>query len=145
VRDPDLEQIEARVSYYRQQVFRKHTHKAYAVGLVKQGATDFWYENRTRTVRAGDIALINPEGVHACNPRPGGMLTYCMFYIETDLMQRVAQGVFDQDGELPRFAQPVVQDPHLWQAFTNLYTLMLSSEDKLEKQASLYETLSELV
>ena len=69
VRDPDLDQVEARLSYYRQRVFRKHTHDTYAVGLVKQGASDFWYENKAKTVRAGDIALINPQGVHACKFR----------------------------------------------------------------------------
>lgn len=145
VRDPDLPQVEARFSRYRQQVFRKHTHDTYAIGLVRQGVTDFWCDNRTRAIGPGEIALINPEQVHACNPTPGRALTYWMFYVEPDLMREVTCDVFDDDGEYPRFARSVVQDPRLWQGFADLYTLMSTSGDRLEKQVCLYDTLSGLV
>lgn len=145
VRDPDLPQVEARFSCYRQQVFRKHTHDAYAIGLVQQGVTDFWCSGKTVAIGPGDIALINPEQVHACNPRPSRALTYWMFYIEPDLMCEIARDVFGDDGEYPRFAHSVVQDPRLWQGFADLYALMSSPSDRLEKQVCLYDTLSRLV
>jgi quercetin dioxygenase-like cupin family protein len=142
VRDPDLEHVEARFSYYRQEVFRKHTHETYAIGLVEQGITDFDCENERRTIGPGDIALINPEEVHACNPRTGAGLTYCMFYVETDLMLWIARDLPGEGDRLPCFAQAVVQDPSLQWAFTHLYTLMLSSDDRLEKEACLHEAWS---
>jgi AraC-like DNA-binding protein len=145
VRDPDLPQIEARFSCYHRRVFRKHTHDAYAVSLVQQGITDFWCNGRTVAVGPGDIALINPEQVHACNPRPSHALTYRMFYIELDLMHEIACDAFGNDGEYPRFAHPVVRDSDLWRGFVDLYTLMTSPSDRLEKQVCLYDTLSRLV
>jgi AraC-like DNA-binding protein len=53
--------------------------------------------------------------------------------------------VFGDDGEYPRFPRSVVQDPHLWQGFADLYTLMSSPSDRLEKQVCLYDTLSRLL
>jgi AraC-like DNA-binding protein len=60
-------------------------------------------------------------------------------------MREVARDVFGDDGEYPCFARPVVQDPHLWQEFTDLYTLMSNPSDRLEKQVCLYDTLSKLI
>ena len=145
VRDPDLPRIEARFSRYRQRVFRKHTHDTYAVGMVQQGITDFWCGGRTVAIGPGGIALINPEQVHACNPRPSRALAYWMFYIGPDLMREIACDVFGDDGEYPRFACSVVRDSHLWQGFADLYILMSSPSDRLEKQVCLYDTLSGLV
>jgi AraC-like DNA-binding protein len=145
VRDPDLAEVEARFSHYHQRVFRKHTHEAYAISLVRQGVTDFWCDNETRAVGPGYIALINPEQVHACNPRPGRALTYCMFYIEPALMQEIACDVFGPNAAPPRFRRSVIQDAGLWKGFTNLFTLMANHSDGLEKQVSLYDTLSRLV
>ena len=54
VRDPDLPEVEARFSHYRQQVFRKHTHEAYAISLVQQGITAHEF-GRIVGVRTGDV------------------------------------------------------------------------------------------
>ncbi len=145
VRDPDLAQVEARFSRYRERVFRKHTHDTYAIGLVRRGVTDFWCDDSTRAIGAGDIALINPEQVHACNPRPGYALTYWMFYVEPDLMREIACDVFGRDEDPPRFARSVVQDSLLWHGFACLYNVMSGPSDRLEKQVCLYNTLSRLV
>jgi AraC-like DNA-binding protein len=145
VRAPDLPQVEARFSRYRRRVSRKHTHDAYAIGLVRQGVTDFWCSGGTVAIGPGDIALINPEQVHACNPRPGCALAYWMFYVEPGLMHEVACDVLGDDRGCPRFARPVVRDPQLWQGFADLYILMSSPSDRLEKQVCLYDTLSRLV
>lgn len=144
LRDPDLPEVEARFSHYRQQVFRKHMHEAYGISLVQQGITDFWCDGQTRAIGPGSIALINPGQVHACNPRPNRALTYCMFYIEPALMAEIARDVFGTDNH-PRFATPVTQDPELWKGFTELFELMTSPSDKLEKRVCLYDTLSRLV
>jgi AraC-like DNA-binding protein len=145
MRDPDLPGIEARSSHYRQQVFRKHTHEAYAVSLVQQGITDFWCDGETRAVGPGNIALINPEQVHACNPRPNRALIYCMFYVEPALMQGIAHDVFGTLAAPLRFRRSVIQDPEIWRGFTNLFTLMSNHGGGLEKQVNLYDALSRLV
>ena len=145
LRDPDLIGVEARFSRYRQQVFRKHTHETYAISLVRQGITDFWCDSQTRAIGPGSIALINPEQVHACNPRPGRALTYCMFYIEPTLLQEIARDLLGVNAAPPRFRLSATQDPELWKGFTNLFTLMANHSDRLEKQVSLYDTLSGLV
>jgi AraC-like DNA-binding protein/quercetin dioxygenase-like cupin family protein len=145
VRDPELAHIEARFSCYRQHVFRKHTHNTYSIGLVTQGMTDFYRKERTITVGPRDIALINPGEVHACNPTNGSVLTYYMFYVGTDLIRETASALSGECGSLPRFSHAVIQDRVLAKALTNVYALMLSSRDRLEKETCLYETMSRLV
>jgi AraC-like DNA-binding protein len=145
VRDPELAHIEARFSCYRQQVFRKHTHNTYSIGLVTQGMTDFYREEGTTTAGPGDIALINPGEVHACNPTSDSGLTYYMFYVGTDLIRETACDLSGECESLPRFSHAVIQDRVLAKALTDMYALMLNSRDRLKKEAYLYDVLSRLV
>jgi AraC-like DNA-binding protein len=66
-----------------------------------------------------------------------------MFYVEPVLMQKIACDL--TGSEAPCFACAVTRDASLQRAFTHLYSLMLHSGDRLEKESCLYEALSRLV
>lgn len=144
-RNPDFKQIEVRFSRYSRPAFKKHVHETYAIGVVEQGESSFFHQNTTRTIRQGMIALINPGEVHACNPKPDVVWTYRMFYVDLDLICDIADEVFEASEGLPVFTQTIVCDAWLYQALLDLYALMVDSDNTLEKESFLHETLARLL
>jgi len=105
-----LPQLEVRYSNYCQEAFRKHTHDTYSIGIVLQGHSTFFHSGRTDSITAGDVVLIEPGEVHACNPRSGSAMVYYMLYIDVPFMQRIAPS----DGGAVRFRESVVRDAALY-------------------------------
>ena len=145
VRDPDFNHIEARFSHYNQSTFKKHFHDTYAIGVVEQGISSFFYRDTVKSIREGDISLINPGEVHACNPSPNSVLVYRMFYVNTELIQEITFDISGKHQGLPYFREAIVQDSQLYHSLIKLYTTLSESESKLEKDSLIHEVLSQLI
>jgi AraC-like DNA-binding protein len=143
-RDPDLKHIELRYSHYRQEAFKKHAHDTYSIGIVKRGHTAFFHLDQVRSIGGGDIALINPGEVHACNPEFGSVLTYYMLYVEPILMQKIVRGLTGKDEGYFYFARSVIQDKTLFRTLNELCVSMFRASNKLEIASNVYEALSDL-
>ena len=145
VRNPELKQIEARFSRYERSIFKKHTHEDYSIAVVVQGTSNFFYQNSVEKIRAGEIALVNPGEVHACNADEGDVWAYRMFYVDCGLIRTIADDVFGAEGGLPRFTQQIVRDRQLFDALLGLYELLLDTDNTLERDSCIHETLAELL
>jgi AraC-like DNA-binding protein len=145
VRHPALKHIEARFSRYRQPAFKKHFHETYAIGVVEQGISSFWHQNKTEIIGKGTIALINPGEVHACNPKDESEWIYKMFYVDIDLIQELAYDISEKNEGLPAFTNNILKHPRLYQELHQLYKLILESPDTLEKDSRAHETFGRLV
>ena len=141
-RDTRLKNVELRFSEYRQHAFEKHTHDAFSIGLIKRGNTEFYYQNHSETAGKGDIVLINPGLVHACNPVKGSAFTYYMLYIQNDRLQEIGQSLFGKKGKNPIFSKPVVRNLFLYRELTILTRLLKDSPAELETESLLVETLA---
>ncbi|MCB0193868.1 MAG: AraC family transcriptional regulator [Anaerolineae bacterium] len=144
IRNSRLNQVELRFSRYRQHVFHKHTHDTYSVGVVLEGKTEFFCHNLTEVIGCGEVALINPGEVHACNPQIGSALTYYMFYIEPALIQAISQELSEKSVSI-EFVTSIVRDRHLYRALMNVSRVMANTHDALEIETLLYETLAALI
>jgi AraC-like DNA-binding protein len=145
VRNSAFKPIEARFSRYDRRTFKKHIHDTYAIGVVEQGGNSIFYQNKTETIGEGTIVLINPGEVHACNPIAESIWAYKMFYVDIDLIREIVCEVSGKDDGLPSFTDTIVQNPFLYRALVNLYAVLLKSDDKLEKDTFVHETLARLV
>ncbi len=145
IRNPQLKQIELRVSHYRQQTFDKHTHDTYSIGVVKQGRTAFFYRNQREIIGSGEVALINPGEVHACNPQKGSALTYCMLYVEPELVEDISSALGGPGEGLPYFTTPILRDGALYLALTGLCESIIQAEDSLATETGLYEVLAQVL
>ncbi|PTN39065.1 AraC family transcriptional regulator [Desulfonatronum sp. SC1] len=144
-RDPDLPGVEVRFSSYNEEAFRKHTHDAYSVGLIETGRTTFFLEGDVHSASAGQMALIPPGAVHACNPDFDSEMAYRMFYVDGSWLTEAAEEVLGTGTPLPVFRTPVVDDPELFAAWRDLHLTITRGADKLEKQSRLVQCLSSLV
>lgn len=144
-RDSDLPGVEVRFSSYNEEAFRKHAHDAYSIGLVETGLTNFYLEGDFHTVTAGQMALIGPNAVHACNPDLESNMTYRMFYVDSPLLEEVARDVLGSEAGPPVFKGPVVDDPSLFSDWRKLHLAIIGNADRLEKQSRLIQCIADLL
>ncbi|MFV0423052.1 helix-turn-helix domain-containing protein [Oleidesulfovibrio sp.] len=144
-RDPDLPGLEVRFSSYSEEIFRKHTHDAYSVGLIETGRTVFFMHDAHHNAQAGQIALIPPDTVHACNPDTDSDMTYRMFYIAPELMHGIAAEMAGCAATIPEFEAAVVSDPALFELFHALYQSICDGAGRLEKEERLVGALVALI
>lgn len=144
-RDPDLPGVEVRYSSYNEEAFRNHVHEAYSIGFIDTGQTTFLLEGTPHTASTGQVVLIGPNVVHACNPDPDSDMTYHMFYVDPVLLKSVTDELFGPDSGVPNFPSPVVDDPALRELWRSLHTAIVDKADRLEKESLLLQGLVDVV
>jgi AraC-like DNA-binding protein len=140
-RNPHLKEVELRYSQYRQHAFEKHAHDTYSIGFIKSGQTHFLHTKSAYLLGEGDLALINPDEIHACNPQPDSELMYYMLYIQPDFLHNLFIQLRGQAQNPPFFTHPVIQHPPLYQELKALFQTMLEGADLLEIEDRLYSAL----
>lgn len=144
-RDPDLPGVEVRYSSYNEEAFRKHTHTTYSIGWIETGRTTFDLEGGSHTASAGQLVLIPPDTVHACNPDPDSGMTYRMFYVDGMWLETVAVEVFGREAGRTAFPNPVVDDLDLLRIWRFLQLAIVEGAEKLEKESLLVQGLADLL
>ncbi len=83
-RHQDLPFVEIRqVLDGRNVCYSPHSHKEWSVGAIIEGKSDFLCEGRQHQVSRGDLVLMNPDAVHACNPQQGSPWAYYMMHLDS--------------------------------------------------------------
>ncbi|MUM77805.1 helix-turn-helix domain-containing protein [Pseudodesulfovibrio sp. F-1] len=146
-RDPDLPGVEVRASRYNEDAFRPHVHDAWSIGLIDAGRTTFLLGETSHAAARGQMVVIGPGAVHACNPDPGAVMAYRMFYVDPGLVDEAAAEVLGRvDSEArPRFASPVIDDADLFQLWRRLHVAVAVNAGALEKQSLLMQGLADLL
>ena len=81
-RDSRLPFVELRSTYGSLQTYKPHFHPQLSFGAVISGRTRASCEGRERLLRQGDLVLIAPYVVHACNPIARQPRSYHMLYLD---------------------------------------------------------------
>jgi len=146
-RDPDLPGVEVRVSRYNEDAFRPHVHDAWSIGLIEAGRTTFLLDETSHVAARGQMVAIGPGAVHACNPDPGSVMVYRMFYVDPGLVDEAAAEVLGDaaTGGCPRFVSPVIDDADLFELWRRLHGAVAVKAGALEKQSLLMQGLTELL
>lgn len=82
LRDPALPFVESRRAARSRACYRAHSHPTLSIGAVDGGESLFRHAGGEVKLGAGDVVVIAPGVVHACNPRPGGDWSYQMLYLD---------------------------------------------------------------
>jgi AraC-like DNA-binding protein len=69
------------------QVFPKHFHDTYAIGIIEKGVEILDYDNRQTVVPAQSIVAINPFDAHSHRGFDTSAWAYSAFYLSPDLFQ----------------------------------------------------------
>jgi AraC-like DNA-binding protein len=74
--------VELRSTYESLQTYKPHFHPQLSFGAVISGETRASCGGRDRVLRQGDLVLIAPYAVHACNPVARRPRSYHMLYLD---------------------------------------------------------------
>ncbi len=74
------------------QVYKTHSHAELSIGIIVAGQTCLSMGEEVLTLNTGDVQLIEPDRVHACNPVYGMPRSYHMLYLDkTWCCERLSQ------------------------------------------------------
>ena len=99
-RHPDLPFLEARdVTDGRRVCYAPHAHETFSIGAITAGRNLYHHEKRREAIGAGDVALMNPGEVHACQPLEAGQTwAYHMLYVDAGWLAALWQDNGRQTG-----------------------------------------------
>lgn len=84
-RDAALPYVELRQTLDGREVsYAPHFHKEWSIGAILEGRSKFICAERLHNVGRGDLVMMNPNTVHACNPLKGSPWAYYMMYLDKD-------------------------------------------------------------
>lgn len=139
-RDERMPHIELRkISDARQVCYAAHSHAHWSVGAVTSGVSTFIYRDASHRISAGDLVMMNPYWVHACNPIANQPWAYLMLYVDARWMSELRY----QLGLLPSpewqdIATAVIRQPSLYTQYCDMAGCLL------DEQASLAHKKQEL-
>ncbi|MDN3518116.1 AraC family transcriptional regulator [Aquisalimonas lutea] len=147
-RDPHLPHLELRlVEDGRKVCYAPHSHVQWSLGAVTAGESTFHYQESRYRIHAGNLVLMNPEWVHACNPVDNKPWAYRMLYVDADWLTRLrhSAGLI----EAPRWQDiptAVIAEPEWYAGYYRMTDALLDPHrDLLDKQSQVVEYLSALM
>lgn len=99
---PGVELYHAHISRY---AFEPHTHEAFGIGVIEQGAERFRYRGSQHIAAANAIVTMNPDELHTGEAATADGWRYRMIYLEPDRLEAIT-GVRDW-----WFSEVVREDP----------------------------------
>jgi AraC-like DNA-binding protein len=138
-----LELLQARFGSYS---FDRHTHDAFAIGIIDEGAATLWCRGNTVTVPRGSVLLVPPEEVHSGGRhRDAALVSYRLVYANADWLAIAASDArLARVPPMPR--DVVVHHPVLHAELARLCVSLLNpSCSNLEREEHLVTVLGWLV
>lgn len=144
-RDSRMPHVELRkINDARQVCYALHSHAHWSLGAVTAGSSTFYYRDTPYRVSVGDLVMMNPHWVHACNPIENQPWAYLMLYVDTEWLSelRYQLGLLEapywQD-----IATAVITQPELFAGYEDMASCLLDEQrDISDKQTALTEYLS---
>ncbi|MDF0752421.1 AraC family transcriptional regulator [Marinobacter sp. 71-i] len=147
-RDARMSHVELRkVADGRKVCYAPHSHTQWSIGAITRGKSTFQYRTDHYRIHAGDLVLMNPEWVHACNPIDNQPWAYLMLYVDTGWLTdlRFRAGLLPQP-EWQDISTATISDPLWYERYCRMADCLLDPHrDLLDKQTEVVEFLSDLM
>ncbi|VDZ63244.1 Methylphosphotriester-DNA--protein-cysteine S-methyltransferase [Serratia odorifera] len=118
---PQLPGVELYHAHIDRYAFEPHTHAAFGIGTVVQGAERFRYRGAQHVAAPGSLVLMNPDELHTGESASEGGWNYRMIYLEPATLARLSgeQGLWFTDAvrdDAPAARRIAETLAALWQA-----------------------------
>lgn len=146
-RHPALPYIELRlVVDGRKVTYAPHSHPQWSVGAILAGQSEFLCADRLHYVAQGILVMMNPDQVHACNPRQGSPWAYYMMHLDKNWLADFLQQAGVRASALWCDTRiDTLSEPALFSDFVAIAEqLMLADGDLSEKEQQLKACLARL-
>jgi AraC-like DNA-binding protein len=146
-RNPDLPYLELRlVLDGRKVTYAPHSHQQWSVGAILAGQSEFLCADRLHYVEQGALVLMNPDQVHACNPRQNSPWAYYMMHLDKNWLADFLQQAGVRTSALWRDTKvDTLCETALFESFVVLAELLMSAQySSAEKEQKLKAYLARL-
>ena len=124
LRMADLPQMELRSTRCSTQGYKSHSHAEFSIGYLHSGSTCLTCDGREQQIMQGDLVIIEPEKVHACNPIDDGSRGYHMLYIDAQWCLEWLSALYEKSVSKFSCEQTVIRDPKVIEPFLTLVDLL---------------------
>lgn len=146
-RSPGLPYLELRlVLDGRKVTYAPHSHQQWSVGAILAGQSEFLCADRLHYVEQGALVLMNPDQVHACNPRQNSPWAYYMMHLDKNWLADVLQQAGIRTSALWRDTKvDTLCEAALFDGFVVVAELLMSAQySAAEKEQKLKAYLTRL-
>mgnify|MGYP001796208503 CR=1 FL=1 len=126
--------------------FPPHTHERFAIGVIEQGALDFFYRGANMVAAPGQINLCIPGEMHTGQPATPDGWSYRMFYFDVTTLQQIAADVAETPRDVPFFQAGILNDVALAQQLRSLHRqLAQNASSTLAQETALLGIVTQLI
>lgn len=117
--------VELMRTWYRTQVFPRHSHDYFTLGVMLRGVGTLWYRGADRILRPGHVVVIPPGEVHTGGMARGNdLLSYFAVHLPAEVLAICADAHGMRGGRAPDVAAAIIHDPDLGAALRRLDVAM---------------------
>jgi AraC-like DNA-binding protein len=127
------EPLEAMHARFHGNVYHRHSHDTYSLGVTEWGAQSFTCRHAAYTSAAGMVMAFNPDDPHDGHATTDDGFSYRMIHIGPALVTEVLSDITGRPAGRPLFARPVLRDPGLARALYRLHAALTGQASPLER------------
>lgn len=142
---PALPFVEYRRARDSAACYAPHTHDALSLGAVDAGCSTFSCHGAGIPLRAGDVVLVPPGVVHACNPVESQVWAYQMLYLDAAWVARMVGCEILCEGRVLTHLPAATFTVPVYEAFCNLTSCLLGTAGILEKETRLVAFIADIL
>ena len=130
----------------RKVTYAPHSHQQWSVGAILAGQSEFLCADRLHDVGQGALVMMNPDEVHACNPRQGSPWAYYMMHLDKHWLADFLQQAGVRTNALWRDTKvDTLRETAAFEGFVALAELLMSAQySSAEKEQKLKTYLTRL-
>jgi AraC-like DNA-binding protein len=121
--------------------FDNHFHDGYSIGVILRGGLAFDHGGSKHTAPAGVISVLNPGDVHNAYAAGKDGWAFVCFMVPAPVICEIASDALGRQ-RTPEFRQRAIIDASLGRRLVDLYRILDSSEDLLERQSACLSTFA---
>ena len=140
--DNRLPFVEGRCSLSDVRAFKSHMHKGLSVGAIRFGQVRFQMGDRMEILTPGDLAFINPETLHSCNPTGNEARSFYMLYLDVQWCLDIQKSLWNIETFIPISCVRLTDDILFAQYIEVMENLMNLEVHLLEKEQLLLDLMA---
>ncbi|PIF04783.1 MAG: AraC family transcriptional regulator [Arcobacter sp.] len=127
-KDENLPFVESRYSVDSKQEYEKHFHTTLSIGIVEDGETSYTCQENSYTLKPNQLAIIEPNIIHSCNPSKNKARTYHMIYVDIQWCEEIQRVLFEDVNHFISLNSVQIKNKELFNDFLKLNKSLLDEK-----------------
>ena len=140
----DLHNTEILTARFHHQRFSRHVHEGYCIGVIEQGAQQFWRSGSHHIAAKDSIILVNADQVHDGHRASEHGWSYQACYPTPEVFTALSQE-FEGPRSEPWFEHAVETNARVAQTLRNMFATLKQSTLSLERETVFYFAMTQVM